>query len=227
MRHKLGFIFLCVFFLLIGAFGVLAIRLWLVKKSITLFSPELSNFQFSPPSEAVVGQLTGVIGDVEKIPRDSTVSAQLRNGDTLLVGETLTTTSRSSVSLALGPSAVATMSALSQLAYSSGLPDNLLLVQTQGLISYANFGPSSLSLRIWHSLVTCDTGVLNVHLDYPVANVATLTVVSGEARVVMIDKTNQTQLLTLTAGQIVRVDDSERILTLLKPVPTKKTGRTR
>ena len=228
MWKKIGLVLIFIICIAIGSGLILGLRYVLVRRAATSFNHELSTFRFNPPALAVVGQVSHLTGDVEKMPRDSTVSAQLQAADSLLVGESLsTTTATSAATLTLGEVAIATMSGESALAYSSGLPGSLLLVQTQGQISYTNLGTSPLTIRLWHTLITCDQGEVRVRLGYPLKHLATVTATSGTTRVVMIDQTNQTQLVSLTAGQTVRINDQTRVITLVAPAPTKKIVRTR
>lgn len=225
MWHRVGFIFLALLALSLGFASIVGLRAWWVARHPISFTPTASTFQFAPPEQALVGHLTWVAGDVTKLPRDSTVSAQLALGDQILVGETVTT-SAGTASLELAPGSVATLSANSELVYSAGLPTSLLLVQNQGTIDYTSVGDNPLSIRSWHALIAVKNGTARLSL-FPVTHLARLSSLGGEVEVAMIDKNNQTNLFTLLPTQTVMINDLARTLTLLKPAPTKKIVRTR
>ncbi len=217
MVRKISFIILGIASIAAGIALLLSARAYLVKKSTVPFTPQLPSFQFKVPTQAIDGQITNPVGDVVKIARDSTISAQVKTGDSFLPAETLTTHGKSAATITFGDNGVVTLSPWSEVIYSDGIPSSLLLIQDQGTVRYTTSSSSPLQIRIWHALISTVNGSVRITLN-TTRHTASVLVLSGSASMAMIDKTNQTRVLSLTEKQTGQINDTTRLMNLVSPL---------
>ena len=166
----------------------------------------------NPPKGAVTATITNITGMVKKQGRHDEKFQPITKDTTLLEGE--------SVALELGSTTVqfdasvsADLTSYSQLDFVTALPNNMVVRQPNGQITYTVTGSiPPFSIRALGLLVQCsDSATVTVTTDAKGQSVQ-VSARRGKATLAYSDSNDDTQVVTLTQGQSAYYDYSASTL---------------
>jgi len=172
------------------------------------FSPQQSSFIFKLPSDSLRGKLLLVEGGVEKESREKDELEEADIGVEILQGERLVTGEKSKAIVEFLDFAKIDLGANTEIGFISLIPANFLISQASGFVSYKLLKEnSSLSVRSLHVLLTFYSGEGEVIVE---EEEITIKVLSGEAKLALVDLDNETHVWELEEGQKALIEDTER-----------------
>lgn len=194
---------------LVGLIGFLGFRVWQVKKTKrTEFFPKKSSFSLQPPSEALTGKLIKAVGEIKKEPRDSEEFEKIGEEEEILDGEKLATDEKSKAVVEFADFAQFTLGSNSEVDFASLLPASFVIKQKQGAVDYKLLEDNTpLNVRVLHALLSFYSGESKVIVENEEVIVKVL---SGKAKLALVDLDNKTHIWKLEEGQTALVDDSQR-----------------
>ncbi len=201
-------LFLALFF--IGSTGIFAFRFWQVKRTKAIpFSPQQSFFNLKPPTEALKGGFLIIDGDVKKEPRDKeefeTVKAE---GEALIEGEKIATGGKSQATIEFPDFIRIDLGSDTEIGLSNLMPANFLINQLSGSVIYRLLqNNNTFSVRSLHTLLSFDSGESEVTVG---GSEIVVKVLSGKAKLALVDLDNETHVWELNEGEEVLIDDAER-----------------
>ncbi len=173
---------------------------------ITFVTPTINDYQFvspPPPSQAMIGQISNIIGNVIKAERYTSATSSAVNNSPLLQCENLKTGQNSQVTLTLMSQLSATLEQNAALSLTNSLLPNILITQTDGQVIY-QIASSSASIRTLHLLIRPALGRFEVTKN----DNDILLIGSGQAAYE--DRNNTTHLITLREDRRFYFDDIRR-----------------
>ncbi|MFH1280239.1 MAG: FecR domain-containing protein, partial [Candidatus Beckwithbacteria bacterium] len=206
---KINLLILFLLFLA-GIVIVVVFRLWQVKKTpVASFSPQQSSFNLKPPTEALKGGFLTVEGDVKKEPRNKeefeTVKAE---GEVLIEGEKIATGEKSQASIEFPDFIRIDLGSNTEIGLANLMPANFLISQSSGSVAYRLLqNNNAFSVRCLHALLAFDSGESEITVG---GNEIVVKVLSGRAKLALVDLDNETHVWELNEGEEVLVDDAER-----------------
>lgn len=177
------------------------------------FIPQTSTFKFQPPKQAVQGMVSAVSGEVKKQSRDKENPEDLKLYDRVLQGETVNTAQTSTVRIGFTDIAAVEIGEQTDLSFVSLIPAQFLLVQSTGKITYQVLKNHSVSIRSKHLLVVLSEGKMRLSIN-EASGQQDLVMLSGTAKIGLVDKENETHGWNLKQGQRTVIDDEERTVTI-------------
>lgn len=205
-RFYLAFLLL----FLLGIGSVIIFRLWQVKKEkAILFSPQQSSFTLKPPSEALIGKFLLVDGDVKKEPRDKekfeTVKAE---GEVLIEGEKIATGEKSQATVEFPDFIRIDLGSDAEIGLANLIPANFLITQSSGSVAYKLLQDNApISVRSLHALLSFNSGEGELTVK---EGEIIVKVLSGRAKLALVDLENETHVWELKEGQKALINDIER-----------------
>lgn len=200
-------VFLLLF--LLGTVGVGAFRLWQVKSAgQTSFIPQQSSFVFKPPADALKGKLSLFKGDVKKKPRDKEEFKDVNVGEEILQGERIATGKKSQAIVEFPNFLRVNLGSDTEIGFNNLIPANFLISQSPGSVTYELLRDATpISVRSLHVLLTVYSGKSEV-----VVSDETITdkVLSGQAKLALVDLENKTHIWEIKEGQQALVNDAQR-----------------
>lgn len=209
LTENIKLLFLVLF--LVGLTSVFGFRIWQVKRAKSVpFSPQESSFSLKPPSEALVGRLTEVEGDVKKESRNDGEFKEVKEKEQILDGEKLATGGKSQASVELPGFAKVTLDSNSEVGFVSLLPSSFLIKQARGVVGYRLLqNENSLSIRSLHLLLTLDSGESKVETSAEDGEII-VKQLAGKAKLALVDLENKTHVWQLEERQTALINDAER-----------------
>lgn len=199
---------------LVGAISVLIFRIWQVKRAKNIpFSPQESSFILQPPSDALQGKLVSAKGKVEKEPREKDEFEEVELEEEILQGEKLLTGERSQATVEFQDFAKIDSSSDTEIGFINLIPSKFLISQSSGSVVYKLLdNDNSLSVRALHALVNFsgETEVVTKGEEIKVK------ILSGQAKLALVDLENKTHVWKLEEGQKALIDDTERTVEIKK-----------
>lgn len=189
---------------------VVVFRLWQVKKiPAVYFSPQQSSFSLKPPTEALKGDLLTVEGDVKKEPRDKEEFETVKTeGEVLIEGEKIGTEKKSQAAIEFPDFIRIDLGSDTEITLANLMPANFLISQLSGSVTYRLLqNDNTFSVRSLHALLTFDSGESEVAVE---GSEVTVKVLSGKAKLALVDLDNETHVWELNEGEEALVDDAER-----------------
>lgn len=189
---------------------VVVFRLWQVKKiPAVYFSPQQSSFSLKPPTEALKGDLLTVEGDVKKEPRDKEEFETVKTeGEVLIEGEKIATGKKSQAAIEFPDFIRIDLGSDTEIGLSNLMPDNFLISQLSGSVTYSLLrNNNTFSVRSLHALLTFDSGESEITVG---GSEIAVKILSGKAKLALVDLDNKTHIWELNEGEEVLVDDAER-----------------
>lgn len=188
---------------------VVGYRLWQVKKIKAIpFSPQQSSFVLKPPSDALRGKLLLVKGKVEKEPREKDEFEEAGAEEEILQGEKLATGEKSQAVVEFPDFAKIDLGSNSEIGFVNLAPSNFLISQSLGSVTYKLLQDNALvNVRSLHALLSFDSGEGEVTVE---EEEITVRVLSGKAKLALVDLENETHVWELEEGQEVLITDAER-----------------
>jgi hypothetical protein len=168
-----------------------------------------SNFSLEKaPSQSLVGKIISLNGEVFYESRTSSESAKITNPINVQQGESLATGTGGNVILNYADAVDITISPMSSVNIIQTIPNDLVFQQTLGSIKYNKLSQIPVSIRVGHLLVEND-GIIIISFtkDSPIT---TVEVIDGSANTAFNNLNNDSQLLNLKKGQILRFNESNR-----------------
>jgi len=194
---------------LIGTVGVVAFRLWQVKEAGPIsFTPQQSSFVLKPPSDTLKGKLSLFKGDVKKKPRDKEEFKDVNVGEEFLQGEKIATGKKSQATVEYANILRVNLDSNTEIGFINLIPANFLISQSLGSVSYELLRDDTpISVRSLHTLVTINSGKSEVTVsDETIA----VKVLSGKAKLALVDLENKTHIWEIKEGQQALVNDTQR-----------------
>lgn len=201
----LGFILL--FFA--GLISVFVFRLWQVEKTgPSSFTPQESSFNFKPPSEAFIGKLLSIEGEVKKESRNKEEFEEVSLGEEVLQGESLACGRKSQASVEFTDFISIDLDSNTEIGFISLLPTSFLVEQRSGRANYKLLqDKNSFSVRSLHALLTFEYGESEITVG---EKEITVKILSGKAKLALVDLENVTHIWELEEGQKALINDTER-----------------
>lgn len=200
-------IFLLLF--LIGTVSVVAFRLWQVKDAGHIsFTPQQSSFVLKPPSDALKGELSLYKGDVKKKPRDKEEFKDVNVGEEILQGEKIATGKKSQATVKFANILWVNLDSNTEIGFINLIPANFLINQSLGSVIYELLRDDTpISVRSLHALVTINSGKSEFTIS---DDTITVKVLSGAAKLALVDLENKTHVWEIKEGQQALVNDTQR-----------------
>jgi len=196
--------------LLVGIGIVVVFRLWQVKKMpAASFFPQQSSFNLKPPTEALKGGFLTVEGDVKKEPRDKEEFETVKTeGEALIEGEKIATGEKSQATIEFPDFIRIDLGSDAEIGLANLMSDNFLISQLSGSVTYRLLrNDTTFSVRSLHVLLAFDSGESEITVG---GNEIVVKVLSGRAKLALVDLDNKTHVWELNEGEEVLVDDAER-----------------
>jgi len=209
VSKKINLLILSLLFLT-GIGIVVVFRLWQVKKIPAVsFSPQQSSFNLKPPTEALKGGFLTVDGDVKKEPRDKEEFETVKTeGEVLIEGEKIATGKKSQATIEFPDFIRIDLGSDTEIGLANLIPDNFLISQLSGSVTYRLLrNDNTFSVRSLHALLTFDSGESEITVG---GSEITVKVLSGRAKLALVDLDNETHVWELNEGEEALVDDAER-----------------
>lgn len=200
-------IFLLLF--LIGTVGVVVFRLWQVKNTEYIsFTPQQSSFVLKPPADALKGKFSLFKGEVKKKPRDKEEFKDIKVGEEILQGEKIATGKKSQAIVEFPNLVRINLGSDTEIGFNNLIPANFLISQSSGSVTYELLqGDTPISVRSLQALVTINFGKSEVTIS---DETITVKVLSGKAKLALVDLENKTHIWEIKEGQEALVNDTER-----------------
>ena len=195
---------------LVSVLGVFAFRFWQVKKMpIASFSPQQSSFNLKPPTEALKGGFLSVEGEVKKEPRDKEEFETVKpGGEVLIEGEKIATGKKSQATIEFPDFLRIDLGSDTEIGLSNLMSDNFLISQLSGSVTYGLLqNDKAFSVRSLHALLAFDSGESEITVG---GGEIVVKVLSGKAKLALVDLDNETHVWELNEGEEALVDDAER-----------------
>ena len=200
-------VFLLLF--LIGTVSVVAFRLWQVKGAGHIsFAPQQSSFVFKPPSDALKGKFLLINGSVKKEQREKNDFEDVNIREEILQGEKIATGKKSQATVEFPNFVKVNLGSNAEIGFNNLIPANFLLSQSLGSVTYELLQDNvPLSVRSLHVLLTVNSGKSEVAVsDETIA----VKVLSGKAKLALVDLENKTHVWEIKEGQKALVNDTQR-----------------
>lgn len=199
-------IFLLLF--IIGT-GAVTFRLWQVKNVVhTVFIPQQSSFVFKPPSDALKGKFLLINGSVKKEPREKNDFEDVNMRVEILQGEKLATGEKAKAVVEFPNFARVNLGPNTEIGFINLIPANFLINQSLGSVTYELLRDANpISVRSLHALVTINSGKNEVTVS---DETITVKVLSGTAKLALVDLENKTHIWEIKEGQKALINDTER-----------------
>jgi hypothetical protein len=147
IMKKVFFILICLVFFTLGigtVFGFRILQVNTLRSHRPVFSPQLTTFEALPPTDALVGEIIGLNGDVQKVARDQnglqTISSSTTSAKpiftSVLAGEEIITGNASGAIVQYKDFADIELSANSDVSFSNPLAHTFLVTQNNGTVMY-------------------------------------------------------------------------------------------
>lgn len=199
-------IFLLLF--LIGIAGVMTFRLWRVKdRGHISFAPQQSSFVFKPPADALKGKLLLINGSVKKEPREKNDFEDVNIKEEILQGEKLATGKKSQAVVEFPSFATVNLGSNTEIGFINLIPANFLISQSLGSVTYELLQDAPISVRSLHALLTIKSGKSEFTVN---GETISVKVLSGAAKLALVDLENKTHIWEIKKGQQVLINDSQR-----------------
>lgn len=202
----------CLVFLLlflIGTVGVIVFRLWRVKGAGHVsFPPQQSSFVLKPPADALKGKLLSINGSVKKELREKNDFEDVNTKEEILQGEKLVTGEKSKATVEFPDYAKINLGSNTEIGFINLIPANFLISQLLGSATYELLQDNvPFSVRSLHVLLTVNSGKSEVAIS---DETITVKVLSGAAKLALVDLENKTHVWEIKEGQKVLINDTER-----------------
>ena len=202
----------CLVFLLLfsmGTVGIVIFRLWQVKSAKHIsFTPQQSSFILKPPADALKGKLSIFKGDVKKKPRDKEEFKDVNVGEEILQGERIATGKKSQATVEFPNFARVNLGSGTEIGFNNLIPANFLVSQSLGSVTYELLQENVLfSIRSLHILLTINSGKSEVTIN---EETITVKVLSGKAKLALVDLENKTHVWEIKEGQKALINDTQR-----------------
>lgn len=185
-------------------------RLWQVKDAEHIsFAPQQSSFVLKPPSDALKGKFLLINGSVKKEPRDDKEEFKEVNvGEEILQGEKIATGKKSQATVEFPNFVKVNLVSNTEIGFINLIPANFLLSQPLGSATYELLQNNvPFSVRSLHVLLTVSSGKSEVAIS---DETITVKVLSGTAKLALVDLENKTHIWEIKGGQKALVNDTER-----------------
>lgn len=209
MSQKIHYLLLFLLFLT-GMGAVVVFRLWQVRKAeFIAFSPQQSSFALKPPLEALTGEFISIKGEVKKEPRNKEEFETVKTeGEALVEGEKIATGEKSQATIEFSDFLRVDLGSNTEIGLANLMPANFLISQSSGSVAYKLLrNDSPFSVRSLHVLLTFNSGENEIAVEEGEIKVEVL---SGKAKLALVDLDNKTHVWELNEGEKVLVDDAER-----------------
>jgi len=181
-----------------------------VKKiPVASFSPQQSSFNLKPPTEALKGGFLTVDGDVKKEPRDKEEFETVKTeGEVLIEGEKIASGKKSQATIEFPDFIRIDLGSDTEIGLINLMPDNFLISQLSGSVVYRLLGNNNtFSVRSLHTLMAFESGESEIAVE---RSEIVVRVLSGKAKLALVDLDNETHVWELNEGEEVLVNDAER-----------------
>ncbi len=211
--NKITLFFLCLGLFLVSGGVVIGLRIGQVKSGQqSAFVPQPLTHSLTPPTKSLVGKVTVVTGEAEKQPRDQVQPVKITPDLIVQEAEQITTQAKSTVLITFPTSLTVALEPNTGLAFASTDPTHFLVNQNQGSVAYqTDPATQSISVRTLHGLFTLTQGKADLTTD-PFKHTVIFTISQGSGLIGYINKENQTQMATVSAGQTATFDDTKRLV---------------
>ncbi|MCL4366819.1 hypothetical protein M1563_01475 [Patescibacteria group bacterium] len=210
------------FFLIGILFGLGAILLiyftndqsQLLQETVLINQPT-NQFSISyPPSLSLTGKVASMSGEIMWEGRTATQAALITGPVDLEQGTMLQTGDNGQVSAEFANAVSISMLANSQVSFTQTLPNDFVVQQTSGQITYTKLAQIPVSVRVLHLLIDQAQGQVTVIVD-PDHGLITVDVLTGQVLVAFNDTNLVSHTLQITAPKRLIFNDQNRSTRLL------------
>jgi hypothetical protein len=189
--------------------SVVAFRLWQVKDAGHIsFTPQPVSFVLKPPSDALKGKILSINGSVKKEPREKNDFEDVDIKEEILQGEKLATGKKSQATVEFANLAKVNLSSDTEIGFNNLIPATFLVSQSLGPVTYELLqDDTSISVRSLHALVTINSGKSEIIVR---DETITVKILSGTAKLALVDLENKTHVWEIKEGQQALVNDTQR-----------------
>ncbi len=160
------------------------------------------------PSQALVGSITSMTGEINYEPRLATESAKLDKPRDIQQGEILETGADGNLAISFKDTAAVVMDVSTKVNIAQTLPANIVFVQTKGTAEYKKLSQTPVSIRALHLLIENGENV-KVSFD-DVKPVITVVAASGSSKVAYNNLNTDTRVIDLNEGETLIFNDVTR-----------------
>lgn len=164
------------------------------------------------PSQALLGNITMMDGEVKYEDRSATESARIYSPVNVQQGESVYTGGDGRVILYFKDAAEINLEGGSGLNVIQTLPANLVFKQTLGSVTYKKLGTYPVSIRVGHLLIE-NGGEIKISFtkDSPITAV---TIINGSATIAYNNLNNDSRVVNLTTGATLEFNEGTRRVVL-------------
>lgn len=214
------YINLFLLFLILGIGLVVGNYIWKHEKSAVTSKIFPTEKQFSidpPPSQARVGEIVSMSGEILWQSRVATESARIQKVQKLQQAELLATGKDGSASATFASAVDFQMGEAAEVEFLQTLPLNFVFRQNKGNILYEKTGDTPLSVKSLHLLTAVTKGKISINTDSE-KHFIYLEIIEGAAKIAYNDIDYNTKTLELSKGDKLTYDDDKREIDIKKNV---------
>jgi hypothetical protein len=183
------------------------------KKAVHVVEKSTPFSVSTPPTKSKKGQIVHISGDVFWESRTATEPARITSARQLQQGESLYTGPTGLAGISLDESFLFDLAADTKLSLLQTLPEQIVLGQDGGSVTYKNSSDSLLSVRVLPLLVVMKEAEMMVAVD---DGTIAVTVQSGSVQIAFNDLENIVTKVELMKGQKYLFDDETRVGEILE-----------
>jgi len=193
-----------------GIIIIVAGFLWVSPRSTQVLKIILPKSFFSlekAPTDSLSGEVASISGKVAWQSRIAPVAILINLPTRLSQGEEVDTYNDGNALIGFAKVGTITEASNTQISFIQTLPQNFVVLQKQGVADYLKSGANPLSIVALDLLINIDSGECSIFVDKDNALV-TVSVKTGSASAAFNDSDNNTNVVSLTAGQKYVFDDN-------------------
>ncbi|MCR4330005.1 MAG: hypothetical protein NUV65_05695 [Candidatus Roizmanbacteria bacterium] len=168
----------------------------------------------NPPSEALMGTMSSLIGEIQIETRDATEPAKLKNAQSVMQGERVLSAEKGSVRITYGIDTTILLDNDTDVSFTQTLPISIVITQNKGTVTYSqNTDTFPLSVRVRNLLVRLVSGSVTISLEDsdPLIRVV---VHGGSVKIAYNNNSFESQVNTLSKGDTMIFDSDARNATI-------------
>lgn len=197
-------------FLVFGCVLVVGYEYWKYEQNffINPNSPITTKFSLSnAPTESLKGNIATMSGTVTWLSRTAKNPVNLISLRSVQQGEELGTGKNGKVSILINNAAAVIMSPNSDVNFIQMLPINLVMSQDKGTVIYQNTGQNAMTVNTLDLITAVNRAWTVISVD-PTTKTVTITVQRGSVTEGYEDSQNNSNVVTVNAGQQFVFDDT-------------------
>lgn len=210
-RSAIVAVFLFLVFFLLGVAGVVLYKNYSLH-IVPMPSQVAQQFSLKkPPPDALVGQIASLSGNVQWESRTATSSVSIVSPRVIQQGEALSTGDTGHAVVVFSKRALLTLFPAAAVSFVQTLPQDIVVAQDSGQVTYETQGQSPFSVRVLGLLIesktSCTYSLAVVH------SLITVVLTSGELQAAYTDAQNTSTVVSIHEGEKIQYNDATQKLT--------------